>query len=570
MTNEKEFQALSAKLLTMMVLRAVLALSFLGITTWFQISEYSFAKFNLYPLYAVVVVISLLTILYSTLLRKVKNLYLFAYLQVAVDIILITGIVYITGGAESYLHILYPLSVIGAAIILHTRGGLFAASASSVAYGALTALDFYAWLPAAYKVFDAPGRPAWEDVVSTVSTNILAFFTVAYLTGRLALRVARIEKELTEKEVDFDRLATLNKHVIDNITSGIMTLDEGLRITSFNREAESVTGYSLRELYLKDVGGIFSGMFDEEGLRTQSGARIEKRFKKKDGNEVYLGYTISRGQGGDVSRIVIFQDLTDLKAMEEQLRRHERLKALGELSVGIAHEIRNPLASISGSIHVLKDELRLSGDNLHLMEIVLRETRRLNSLIGDFLLFARPAPNRKEPINLSSIIEETLKVFKNSPEAALIEIETELKDNVYINGDSRQMGQVFWNLFINAGHAMQAGGTLRVSSRLNYSTNGRGAPYGNAGVNDDRDAAAAEREPCIEIVVSDTGAGIRDEDIQRIFDPFFSTKDSGTGLGLAIVHRIIESHGGMIEASSRPFAGASFKITLPLSGIKAL
>ncbi|MEK6531783.1 MAG: ATP-binding protein [Deltaproteobacteria bacterium] len=566
MTNEKEYQALSAKLLTMMVLRAVLALSFLGITTWFQISEYSFSKFNLYPLYAVVVVVSLLTILYSTLLRKIKNLYLFAYMQVAADIVLITGIVYITGGAESYLHIFYPLSVIGAAIVLHTRGGLFAASASSIAYGVLTALDFYGWLPDAYKVFDAPGRPAWEDVVSTVSTNILAFFTVAYLTGQLALRVARIEKKLTEKEMDFDRLATLNKHIIDNITSGIMTLDERLRITSFNMEAESVTGYSLRELYLKPVDEIFNDMIDAGGLGMPSGTRIEKRFKRKDDSDVYLGYTISHGQGGDVSRIVIFQDLTELRAMEEQLRRHERLKALGELSVGIAHEIRNPLASISGSIHVLKDELKLSGDNLHLMEIVLRETRRLNSLIGDFLLFARPAQNKRETVNLSSIIEETLKVFKNSPDASRIDIETDIKDSVYINGDSRQLGQVFWNLFINAAHAMKTGGMLRISSRLVYPAHG--ASSGNSrNINGNM---ALAQESAVEIVVSDTGEGIRPDDIQRIFDPFFSTKDTGTGLGLAIVHRIIESHAGIIEAISRPSGGALFKITLPLSAVKAL
>ncbi|MDP2690549.1 MAG: ATP-binding protein, partial [Deltaproteobacteria bacterium] len=285
------------------------------------------------------------------------------------------------------------------------------------------------------------------------------------------------------------------------------------------------------------------------------GARVEKIFRKKDGTEIFLGYSVSQGQGGDVENIIIFQDMTRMRAMEEQLRRDDKLKALGELSVGIAHEIRNPLASISGSIQVLMDVVSLVGENRKLMEIVLRETNRLNTLITDFLLFARPAREKREAIELNGIINETLHIFGNSPEAADIRVVSDLPGSVFLKGDPRQLGQVFWNLFLNAAHAMSGGGTLTVTSRLlpGLRRGGKSSPP-----EDDRVQAAAS------VTVADTGSGIQSGDLHRIFDPFFSTKDSGTGLGLAIVHRIVESHGGRIDVRSRPGAGAVFTIVLPV------
>lgn len=550
--------ALKAKLLAMMVLRVVLALAFLGITTWFQVKEYSFGRQNFYPLYAIVITVGLLTIVYALVLNRVRNLSLFTYVQVTVDIALATVIVYITGGAESYLHTLYPLSVIGASILISKRGGFYAASISSIAYGVLIDMDFYGMLPIKYKVINSHPMLAWEDVFTTVATNILAFFTVAYLTGYLAEKTARVERELEEKEIDYERLESLNRHIVENITSGIMTLDEQMRITSFNREAENVTGYTLREVYYRAVDGIFPGMI-ENGIRAvEGGVRVEDRFRKKSGEEIYLGFSISQGQGGDVESIVIFQDLTRLKEMEEELRRDEKLKALGELSVGIAHEIRNPLASISGSIQVLKDELKLSSENGKLMEIVLRETDRLNLLITDYLLFARPAQEPRHTIDLGEVIGETIKVFRNCPEAAVISIDNRIKYPILLQGDPRQLGQVFWNLLLNAAHAMDRGGGLTVSSDLITAESGPDGRVPNNGTG-----------PFAEIKVSDTGRGIEPENLSRVFDPFFSTKERGTGLGLSIVHRIIESHGGTIDVKSAPDRGTTFRIVLPIVGVSA-
>lgn len=544
---------LQAKLLAMMVLRAAIAFAFLGVSSWFQLSASARPDMNLYPLYAVVIAIASLTIVYSLLMRRVRNLRLFSYVQIAVDTALITAIVYVTGATQSYLQTLYPLAVIGGAILLNRRGGYFAASLASISFGVLVDMDLYGMLPVKYTVFYAPHAAlAWKDALTTVSTNILAFFTIAYLTGYLAERMARVERALEEREVDLDKLSRLNRHIVENITSGIMTLDDGMRITSFNREAENVTGYSIKEVYGRHVDDIFPDMLSSGAVIHQPEARVERGFRKKGGEEIYLGFTVSRGQGGDVARIVIFQDLTRLKEMEERIRRDDKLRALGELSVGIAHEIRNPLASISGSIQLLKEDVNLNAGDRRLMDIATRETERLNSLITDFLLFAKPAQRNVDMVDLNLVISETMELFKNSPDAGGLRLESDMEKEIFVQGNVRQLGQIFWNLFLNAAHAMREGGMVMVSA---HAVDG-GAP-GNG--------AEAEAGPFVEITVADTGEGIKPEHINRIFDPFFSTKDSGTGLGLSIVHRIVESHGGTIEVKSRAGSGTVFKITLPLA-----
>ena len=549
-----------------MVLRVVLALAFLSTAFWFQLRESSLTKPSFYPIHAVVVTVCFLTIFYALLLKHVKNLKLFAYLQVIVDIALITGTVYVTGGIVSYLPVLYFISVIGSSILLDKRAGYYAASVSSGAYAALVYLDFNHLLPLRYKVFFSPYLPEWEDVITTISTNVLGMFVVAYLAGYLAEKTAIMEKELEEKGIDLDRLENLNRLIVDNIPTGIMTLDGESRITSFNRAASSITGYSLKDVYYRGVDAVSPEFLKGTKVPPYEAARTEINIRKKNGPEVCIGFTVSSGQGGEMASIIIFQDLTVLKAMEEQIRRDDRLRALGELSASLAHEIRNPLASLSGSVQVLNKGSGVKGEKRHLMEIVLRECERLNSLITDFLLFARPATKEKpERIDIAELIRETIKVFTNSPQAKGIDIEDRLTGSLFVEGDRRQMSQVFWNLFLNAADAMKNGGKLTVSS----------APKGPAGLFSKPDMekmGPRQDDRFVEIMVSDTGEGIEQTNLSKVFDPFFSTKTSGTGLGLAIVHRIIESHRGKIYISSVRGKGTTFKIIVPLSppGAEAL
>src|SRR3989338_2813493 len=474
---------LMARLKWLMVLRVVLAILFIGISSWFQFKQTSPIQPSFYPAYGIVIITCLLTILYARLFKWVADARLFAYLQIFGDILLITATVYVTGGIESLLSFLYFLSIISASILLNRTGGFYAASASSIAYGLLVNLDFYKVLPTGYKTIMA-GNVEYErgDILATVMLNIIGFFTVAFLTGYLAERTVKIEKELEEKKIDFKNLEEVYNQSIDAVFTDLM----------------NEHGYSMNPL--------------DEG---PSYFRIDKVFKKKDGKELFLGFSVSPMKEG--GHVIIFQDLTRLRDIEEQLKRGDRLKALGELAAGMAHEVRNPLASISGSAQVLKQSLSLSDEAQHLMDIITRETNRLNALITEFLLFAKPAVKMAK-INLSDILNDTIGMFRNSPESKNIEIQVKLDDSLVINGDGGQLKQVFWNLFLNASHAMLDGGQLKIGGHCSHIKQ----PFDSNGAK------------VVVIDISDTGAGIPQDKIDKIFDPFFTTRDSGTGLGLAV------------------------------------
>lgn len=555
------YPILKTRLKWLMVFRVALVIIFLGTSLWFQFKQTSPFQSSLYPIYAIIIITCALTILYAILFRWIKNAGLFAYLQIFGDIILITATVYVTGGLESLLSFLYFLSIISASILLNRKGGFYAASASSIAYGLLVNLDFYKILPAGYKALGtdfksvSSGGIGYErgDILATLILNIIGFFTVAFLAGYLAERTVTAEKELEEKKIDFKKLEALNQYIVENINSGILTIDIDARITSFNRAAEKITAYNIGEVYHHHINTIFPDLIKTQGYpiapdeEDASYVRIDRPFKRKDGRELFLGLSISPMK--EASHIVIFQDLTKLKNMEGQLRRVDRLRALGELAAGMSHEIRNPLASISGSVQVLKDNLTLNGDNEHLMEIVIRETDRLNALVTDFLLFAKPAAKMAR-IDLNALVQETLDIFRNSPESKNIDIRAELEDNLAVEGDNRQLKQVFWNLFLNASYAMPAGGRLIINARR-------------------KSLAFNPHSDSLEITVSDTGGGIAPDIIEKIFDPFFTTRDYGTGLGLALVHRIIEGHKGEIEVKSKEGEGTSFRIILPMTKTKS-
>lgn len=548
---------LKGKLQTMMVLRVVLALVFLLVTVWLQLRRPSETYSSFYSIYVFAFVVGVVTLVYAALLKHLTNLRRFAYFQIAVDVVLISTVVYMSGGIASYLFILYYISVIGSGIIIGRRGAFFSATLSAGAYGFILYMDFLGGLPHSYR-FLIPSKIIWVDVLSTLFMNVTALYSVAFLIGHLAEKTVRVERELEAREVDLENLETLNRELVENINSGIMTLDEKGRITSFNRGAEEITGFSLKEVYRLKGDELFD-IFSEESLgAVPTGFRGEEEVTVRDGTRKFLGFTVSQGKGGDMSKIVIFQNLTELKSLEEQLRRDEKLKALGELSAGLAHEIRNPLASISGSIQVLRDGLKLEGPDLRLMEIVLRETKRLNELISDFLLFAKPVQKDNSVFNVTKIIEETISVFRHSPEAKNITIGCTLEGPAYIEGNSRQVSQIFWNLFVNASHAMEDGGVLSV--RLKHI---KGEfPQSGSVIKNQSSGDIGER-PFVEITVNDTGVGIGSEDIGRIFDPFYSTKSSGSGLGLAIVYRIVKSLGGSIDVKSGESKGITFRLVIP-------
>jgi len=557
-SDPKEF--LFSKIKWLMFFRAVVATILLGATAFIQIKESQlFQQLSPQFLYFLIGFIYVLTILYAFLLRRIKRLKVFAYGQLLGDVLFITILIYLTGGIESIFSWVYLLPIFGASTILYRRGGLFIASASAIFYGALLDLEYYQIILPAGSRLILPHEYKSSYVFYLLAMNMLAFYLVALLSAYLAEQLRRKEEELKERITDYSQLEKLYEHIVQNVASGLITVNEKGLITSFNRMAEEITGFKLGEVYQKKIADLFPGFIIKESLssvglgkewaKIQQG-RWETKFQRKDGTILTLGFSVSPlkdSNDNEIGTIFIFQDLTKIREMEEDLKRADRLAAIGTMAAGLAHEIRNPLASISGSIEIMKEEMDGSGQSPKLMDIVLREIGRLDSLIADFLLFARPSSPQKNLVHLNKIITDLLQVIKNNPECRpSINFFAKFEEEIYLLGDEQQLKQAFWNLLINALQAMPNGGEINITLRRVYSTD--------------------QNEPGqVEIIISDTGVGIAESDLDKIFNPFFTTKEQGTGLGLSIVHRIIEGHGGKITVQSQLNKGTIFRITLPIS-----
>jgi len=540
------------KIKSLMVLRVVVISVFLGTIIIFKIKSGQIPF--IVPVTILIATTYLLTIIYSVLLKLINNLRFLCYLQLIGDILVETGVIYISGGIESPFAFLFILSIIASSIILYRRGGYIIASLSSILYGTLVNLEFYNILhPLTFDSSSVNISPIGETVIYTLFLNISAFFLVAFLSGYLSEKLKRTGEELEEKSEDLIQLKTFHESVVTNMGSGLMTADLNGRIVSFNLAAEVITGYKFYDVR----GRYYSEFFNIPLLKgdfnslTDNPVRMEDIFIRKDGINIHIGMNISplKDDKNNVRGIIcVFQDLTTIKEMKEKVIKNEKLAAIGRISAGIAHEIRNPLASISGSIQVLKDELSLHDPNIKLMDIILRETERLNSIITQFLIYASPYKKNLQTCNIKELITETITLLKNSKEyPSNLNIDTSFKNNgITINADSKQIKQVIWNLCLNSIQAMNKGGRMTISVNPPYPPLVKGGEGG-----------------LVDIIIKDTGAGISETDLQKIFDPFFTTKEEGTGLGLSTVQKIIEGHNGSINIESKEGYGTTVKITLP-------
>ncbi len=529
----------------LIISRVVFSTFLLGTLAFFQ-QKYRIYSFQTSSLYYLIAAIYALTILYWYLLRTFKNITLFAFLQTGGDIILVTFLVHLTGGIDSGFSLLYHLTIISGAIILYRRGGYLAASLSSILYGGMLDLQYYNALG-----FVRSQSFTAVQVMYQVFINILSFYIVAFLSGYLSERLRKTRQELQEKSIDFNDLRALQEHILRSVGTGILTMDLEGNITSWNPAAEQITGYNYTEIRGKwqDVfGSSIRGIFGHTDDLKERPFHFNGEITKKNGAKAVLGMiaTLLKDDRDAVRGIIfIFQDITKIIEMEDQVRRQERLASVGRLAAGIAHEIRNPLASLSGSIQVLRNELELKGDNRNLMNIVLRETERLNTIITEFLEYARPKTRKHEIIPLIPLVDETIVLLKNSRDFRDgISLTSEIDKNAVVTGDPQRIRQVFWNLLINSCQAMPEGGEITINAR-----------HANKYASDSTD--------WMDIYISDTGRGIAPEHKGNIFLPFFTTKPGGTGLGLAIVYRIIEDHGGTIDVVSEPGKGTRVRMMLP-------
>ena len=546
----------------LMVLRLLFATFLLVATVVVQARAYpSFSNTSLASLYILTGVIYFLTLCYALLLDRIKKYVLFAYVQLVFDVLFVTALIYVTGGIESIFSFMYILTIINAAIMLYRRGGLLIASASSIGYGSLLDLQYFGIIHPYYTRASELMTYTIGYYFYTLLMNIAAFYLVAFLSSYLAEELRRSSVKLKAKQYDLDQLELLNRNIVQSINTGLITLNNQLEISYINPAVEQISGFGYRDLEGIHIGDIFPKIVPYLSISDRGGDNddmpqpqkgIDVDFDRRDGTRLHLGFSqsILKDPGGDeIGLILIFQDLTEFRQMQEQVRRMDRLAVAGELAAGIAHEIKNPLASLSGSIQMLRDEVDFGPMQQRLMDITMREAERLNALVNEFLLFSRPEKAVDRSVEVNEVIEDTLEMLKNSPELSRpIRIEKTLSKNLWVRIDSQRLQQVIWNLVLNAVQEMKNSGRLSVATAIRTK---RGS--GDA------------QEKLAEISISDTGPGILPENQGKVFDPFFTTKDQGTGLGLTIVHRIVENYDGKIFLDSDGRSGTTFTLHFPLA-----
>ena len=480
----------------------------------------------------------------------------FATFQIAADVGIVTSLVHFSGGHQSVFSFLYVAVTAYGAVLFERRRAVAAATASAVAYGAVLVLEQLG--------HGVGARPAHVAVAAaTWGVHVGALFLVAALASTLTSELRRTGAALDKSAHDLRRLRDLNARIVESLNSGLLTTDPSGRIGSFNPEAERITGMRSADVVGVRVDDVIGGAWEvvrsgtpEQGERVRR-ARLELR--PTDGRVRFLGLAASAlrdTDGAAVGHVVIFQDVTDVVEMERKLTRSERLAAVGEMAAKIAHEVRNPLAAISGSVQILRKDLAdpSAPDPSRLMDIVVREADRLNALITDFLDYARPRPVRRERIDLAAVCADVVEMLSTTCPAH-VSIELRCESDAVALGDADQIRQVLWNLCRNGLEAMSEPGVLRLAIRRAESTPQGARSEGRSG-----EAATLAG---VEIVVDDEGAGIDAAAVGRLFEPFFTTKRSGTGLGLAMVHRIVEAHGGEIEVARKTGRGARFVVRLP-------
>jgi len=528
------------------------------------------------PLYGLLGLTFGLSLLYSLGLRSQRRLLLQGVLQLGLDLLLVTVLVHFTGGPDSAFPFMYIFVIFAAANLLERRGSLGVAVLSSGLYAALMAAEWTGLVPPAeFEASLVPLRPAGYAIYQ-VLVNSVAFLAVAILSSHLVDRLRQAGQELERRGLDLRNLQSLHQAIVANISSGLLTLDLSGRVIAFNEAAARITGYSFGELRDRPWQATpFAacptlGEFFACPDRPLPAPAAEVYLTRRDGRAIPVGMACSplRGEDGKALGVVaIFQDLTERKQVEEQLRRADRLAVLGQLAANIAHEIRNPLAAISGSVEMLREELAIPEENRALLEIILREAGRLKLITGQFLDFAKPQPLLVRPCPLRPLVEETLLLLAKSSEwhPETTWTVTEDPPDLSVLGDSDQLRQVVWNLCLNAVQAMPDGGSLTVAIRLPSGQSGTPAIGQPGAFPECQVAQVPECQPTgewVEIAFQDTGRGIPPQELDRIFDPFYTTRVSGTGLGLAIARRMLESMGGRIEVSSQLSAGTTFRLRL--------
>ncbi len=545
-------RTLRRRLVDLIAVRLVVATVLLYAAVVVQLREPDASSVN--PFFFVISLTYAVSLGFIASLRFVDRFRWLTDVHFAIDVVLVSAAVFLTGGLQSLFTILYMLPIVAASSIQYRRGGLQVAGFSIILLMGVVLAQYlhvngYLDLPPSISI--STTVPPIQIAQYMIALNAFGLFGVAFLSGSLAERARLGEMQLEQATVEIADLQAFNQYVLDNLVSGLATADAGNRIVTFNRSAMLITGRSGPLPIGQPAGDVlqlpdaFATNIAEELARVRS-MRSDFLYRRADGQTIDIGLSVAGLPLPDGSRgyIYTFQDVTDVKRFEQTARVQQRLAAVGEMAAGIAHEIRNPLASMSGSMQMLKQELPLSSEQAQLMDIVLKESERLNQTIRSFLAYAKPQRFTLQKLDLRPLVQETAVLLRNSTDIdASHRIDVLQSDQpVIVDADEAQVRQIIWNLATNGLRAMPQGGTLTL-------------------------AAVHEVEGSHLAVLrgEDEGVGIPPEEIDTIFQPFRGSFGKGTGLGLAIVHRIVTDYDGHIEVQARPGGGTVFRVTFPVA-----
>jgi len=495
------------------------------------------------------------SLVYAVAYTRVRDPVRFAYWQIGIDLLITTALVHSTGGAQSGFCFLYFVDVVAVTLLTRRRGAAGVALAGIALMCAVSILGYLHVIPPVRGQLIVPSDLSRATLITKLGLNSVALIAVGILASRLAALSRSADERSSEHEAIAGDLARLHENTIRSLTSGLVTLDLAGGVTSANDFACEILGQDVTTLLGRPLA---SALPELPRLLAEAGPagtirRSELTASRPDGSSRHLGIStapLSDRTGRHIGRVIHFQDLTELKRMEVVVSRAERLATIGRLSAAIAHEIRNPLASISGSMEILRGLPNTDPDGRQLMEIAIREVDRLNALVTSLLDYARPHSEERRSLLLADEVGEIVQAFEfeKRESHAAITVNSHLEGTVAVQAASGQMRQVVWNLLRNAAEAMPAGGTIDVRVDRDPAPPRAGTPGASA-----------------VIVIRDTGTGIPKADLDRVFEPFFSTKRKGTGLGLATVARIVEDHQGSLEIASEVNEGTTFTVRLPLA-----